>query len=746
MKVQLYAVCLGKEWEWRLTIHSQTDIQYWFEQYAADAGLVLFEPFISLGQGVRMLERLRGSEKGQKSHKKQKLQKLRNNENHEIHESHGNHVNYQSHENNVNNRNPQCQENNQNIQNDQKNQYSQNHQNQKADGHSVYESNDERMLGQLRQFANESSIPSNETFRLKRIHFEMWQKGVYPRIWLDVGLYTRVVEACSGRSLLVEEFQQLLVTIGVDLGIGDAWLSYLQLAHLNGDVEVCNGLEVNERRDWRQGFRKTTSYTCKRCGSGADRMFWSDCLHCGQACPYCEECLTMGRARFCSLLVIGRSREVAPYVVNTTGSLVGQGGVEVREGEEQEEQLRVYIEPWGLSEAQATASLEGMRYISGVAVEDSREKRTCHRRVGWPWSRARESSERAGADAEVKAKVNHQFPRRFLIWAVTGAGKTEMIFPLIHHTVARGGRVLIATPRKDVVLELQPRIGRAFADYNVVTLYGGSEQRWEQGQITIATTHQLLRFHEAFDLVIIDEIDAFPYHNNPMLTYAAAKVCKPNGTNILLSATPPRAVRQAVKRGKLPHVRVPVRFHRHPLPVPQLVSVPPLRKVVQSHIMPSSLFTKLLTSVERGAQVFIFVPNIQLVEPMVNLLKGKLNPDNSDSMVCVEGTSSKDLARTEKVQLFRNREIRVLVTTTILERGVTVPKSDVFIMDADSNLFDEAALVQMAGRAGRSKDDPAGMVYFAAKEVTQSQKEAIGQIKQMNRIARKQGYLKGGNE
>ena len=116
-----------------------------------------------------------------------------------------------------------------------------------------------------------------------------------------------------------------------------------------------------------------------------------------------------------------------------------------------------------------------------------------------------------------------------------------MIFPLIHHTVSKGGRVLIATPRKDVVLELQPRIGRAFADYSLVTLYGGSEQRWEQGQITIATTHQLLRFHKAFDLVIIDEIDAFPYHNNPMLAYAAAKVCKPSGTNILLSATPPRA-------------------------------------------------------------------------------------------------------------------------------------------------------------------------------------------------------------
>lgn len=641
MQVQLYAVCLGKEWEWRLTIHTQTDIQYWFEHYAADAGLVLFEPFISLGQGVRLLQKLNG-------------ERL----------------------------------------------------------------NDERkLLERLRQYVHECNIPIGETLRLRMIKFETWKKGEsgrthsnHPSGVLDANTYGKIVEACNGRSLLVEEFQQLLASAGIDLGIGDAWQSYLQLAQLNGDIEVANGLNVIERRDWRRGFRKMTKYTCKRCGSGAERMFWADCLHCGQACPYCEECLTMGRARFCSLLVIGRSGDGAPVRESMAVSEIradSRLGLGKEEGREAHEHLLAYIEPWSLSEAQARASLEGLRYI---------------------------------------CSGNHPAPRRFLIWAVTGAGKTEMIFPFIHHTVASGGRVLIATPRKDVVLELQPRIRHAFAEYSVVTLYGGSEQRWEQGQITIATTHQLLRFQEAFDLVIIDEIDAFPYHNNPMLAYAAAKVCKPNGVNILLSATPPKAIRRAAERGRLPHVRVPVRFHRHPLPVPQLVSVPPLWKLIQSGTLPSAIFAKLAASVERGAQVFVFVPNIQFVEPLVNLLRVKFSPDQRGGSICVEGTSSKDLARTEKVQHFRNREVRMLVTTTILERGVTVPKSDVFIMDTDSQLFDEAALVQMAGRAGRSKDDPAGKVYFAAKEITKSQKEAVRQINQMNRIARKQGYLRGGNE
>lgn len=83
----------------------------------------------------------------------------------------------------------------------------------------------------------------------------------------------------------------------------------------------------------------------------------------------------------------------------------------------------------------------------------------------------------------------------------------------------------------------------------------------------------------------------------------------------------------------------------------------------------------------------------------------------------------------------------MLVTTTILERGVTVPKSDVYILDANTRLFDDASLVQMAGRAGRSKDDPAGTVIFGAPEVNRAQKVAVHQIKRMNTIARRNGYL-----
>ncbi|RUT33775.1 DEAD/DEAH box helicase [Paenibacillus zeisoli] len=327
-------------------------------------------------------------------------------------------------------------------------------------------------------------------------------------------------------------------------------------------------------------------------------------------------------------------------------------------------------------------------------------------------------------------------PPRFLLWAVTGAGKTEMIFPLLRYVLDQGGRALVATPRRDVVLELAPRIAQAFPEEPVAVLYGGSTQRWEESRLVLATTHQLLRYHEAFDLVIIDELDAFPYHNDSMLAYAAENSCKRDGSFIFLSATPPKPMQHAAAAGRLPHAKVPARYHGHPLPVPRHVEAEPVERCLSRRHLPLQLVKALRLSVARGAQVFVFVSRIRHIKPLVAIIQAALG-----SGIPVEGTSSQDIHRADKVLAFRSGQIRVLLTTTILERGVTVARSDVFILDADSGLFDEASLVQMAGRAGRSKDDPNGNVIFASPQWTASQRGAIHQIKKMNRLARRGNYL-----
>ena len=49
-----------------------------------------------------------------------------------------------------------------------------------------------------------------------------------------------------------------------------------------------------------------------------------------------------------------------------------------------------------------------------------------------------------------------------LLWAVAGAGKTEMLFKGIEYALKNKQRVCIASPRIDVCLELAPRLQAAF--------------------------------------------------------------------------------------------------------------------------------------------------------------------------------------------------------------------------------------------------------------------------------------------
>ncbi|WP_246096451.1 DEAD/DEAH box helicase [Paenibacillus sinopodophylli] len=510
----------------------------------------------------------------------------------------------------------------------------------------------------------------------------------------------RAAAMVQGRALLRSEAHALLSGAGSPGAAAD-WSAMLQLAALLGLVRLSGSIAAENGGQSGALGRRRRERRCLRCGSGEASQHRTACASCGRICAYCTACLGMGRSRECELLVTGQR-----------SGLSGAEPCDAMMGKLPPIEQR--LRKWQLSPAQTAAAVKALTFVEEAYTNGP------HLPRGEPSS-----------------------PREFLLWAVTGAGKTEMIFPLVEAVLLRGGKALIATPRRDVVIELDPRIRKAFPSAAVVTLYGGSEQRWESGDITLATTHQLLRFYQGFDLVVVDELDAFPFAGDPLLHYAADKSCAPGAARLLLSATPPSELQRAAKRGKLPHARVPVRYHRHPLPVPKLLQTPAVKQMLQQRKLPPKLLSALRTSLARGAQLFVFVQQIAQTEAMAALLRAAL------PCLAVAATSSQDAERADKVLRFRARDIRVLVTTTILERGVTIPKSDVYILDADGRLFDEASLVQMAGRAGRSADDPFGHVYFCSRERNRPQQQAVSHIRTMNRIARKQGYLlpsgKGGS-
>nr|WP_230877110.1 helicase-related protein [Paenibacillus macerans] len=593
----------------------------------------------------------------------------------------------------------------------------------------------------------------------------------------------RLADALAGRSLLEAELQQLLAERLP--GLAPAWRSAAQLAHLQGRVRFTSGVGGTSRARGCEGprwRRARAALRCRRCGSEVHCR--TPCGACGsRGCAYCEACLALGRSRSCALLLRGSAGAEPPAAPQAAGGSAVAPTASL-------------LDRWGLSPAQRSAAGQALRFLSQPhesltpshkllpqshrpLPQPPKPLTRPHELLPQPPELLPQPPELLPQPPEPLTQVHEPLanlpeppaeqalaippgqpaaprsapfarllrllpfgrpadarPPRFLLWAVTGAGKTEMIFPLLRYVLDQGGRALVATPRRDVVLELAPRVAKVFPNVPMAVLYGGSEQRWEEARLFISTTHQLLRFYEAFDLVIIDELDAFPYHNDPMLEFAAEAACKRDGRFIFLSATPPPAMQREIRAGRLPHAKVPARFHGHPLPVPVRIAMDPVGTCLRRCSLPRSLLRPLEESVRRGAQIFVFVTRIRQIEPLTGLLRGCFPG------LPLAGTSSQDRERNRKVLEFREGKIRLLVTTTILERGVTVPRSDVYILDADSDLFDEASLVQMAGRAGRSKDDPNGTVIFASREWTKSQRGALRQIRWMNKAALRGGFLK----
>lgn len=322
-----------------------------------------------------------------------------------------------------------------------------------------------------------------------------------------------------------------------------------------------------------------------------------------------------------------------------------------------------------------------------------------------------------------------------LLWAVAGAGKTEMLFEGLAYALKNGKRVCIATPRVDVALELAPRLQQAFPTVQQSLLYGEMVEPYEYRQLVICTTHQLFRFKEAFDVLIIDEIDAFPFHLDKTLQFAANKARKEISAMIYLSATPDQSMQKEIKQNKLEATILPARYHGYKLPVPQTMSCSDWRKQVLQHFLKTSFGKEMNRRIENKRRFLIFAPNIEWMAKLEEVMR-KHYPHTSFAMVYAE-----DPHRKEKVMKMREGQVQFLISTTILERGVTFPNIDVFVIGAEDRIFTESALVQMAGRCGRAASHPMGDVIFFHDGQSLAMKKAIKQIKTMNKLAKKRGLI-----
>ncbi|WP_429970645.1 DEAD/DEAH box helicase [Fructilactobacillus sp. Tb1] len=310
-----------------------------------------------------------------------------------------------------------------------------------------------------------------------------------------------------------------------------------------------------------------------------------------------------------------------------------------------------------------------------------------------------------------------------LLWAVTGAGKTEISFAGIAWALAQGLRVCIASPRVDVCVELFPRYQEAFANTSMILLHGKSEEKYQYRQLTICTTHQLLRFKEAFDVLIIDEVDAFPYANNSSLQMAAKRAVKETGSLLLMTATPNPKLQQEYEISYLP-----LRFHRHLLPQIKLHFCFNWRRRIYEGKIAKKVIKKVLEKIAKQQRFLLFVPRIRDLQVVDEVLTKQYRGER-----CWQTVYSADEDRMEKVQAMRDEKLLFLITTTILERGVTFPGIDVIIFGGDDRVFSVSSLVQIAGRVGRKASRPTGDIDCYIGNYAKNVADARKQIAEMNR-------------
>ncbi|MCA0986848.1 DEAD/DEAH box helicase [Guptibacillus algicola] len=335
-------------------------------------------------------------------------------------------------------------------------------------------------------------------------------------------------------------------------------------------------------------------------------------------------------------------------------------------------------------------------------------------------------------EASNLVKLTIQENKKLLVWAVCGSGKTEVLFNGLEAAILENKTICIATPRTDVVLELLPRLRKVFPNIDISGLYAGSTDPLTS--FIISTTHQLVRYKNFFDVMIIDEVDAFPFEYDATLKYAVQKARKDCGALIYLTATPSKKILQQVNEQSLPHVRIPARFHRHPLPIPRYVWIGNWRKSIQKGKVPKLLIQWLKIQFDNKKPVMLFVPSIKLIEQLQYLLEAV--------GVSCEAVHSEDPERVEKVKNFRAAHYPLLLTTTILERGVTIENVSVGVLGAEAEIFTENALVQIAGRAGRSEKYPDGEIALFHFGKTNDMVLAVRHIKKMNIEAERRGWLK----
>ncbi|MFN2433531.1 MAG: transcription-repair coupling factor [Gemmatimonadota bacterium] len=339
-----------------------------------------------------------------------------------------------------------------------------------------------------------------------------------------------------------------------------------------------------------------------------------------------------------------------------------------------------------------------------------------------PWQRALETSflyedtpDQAAATEAFKADMESRRPMDRLLCGDVGYGKTEVAIRAAFKAVQDGKQVAVLVPTTVLAAQHLETFRERLADFPVrVEALSRFRSRKEQqavlkdlarGEVDILIgTHRLLSRDVAYrelGLVVVDEEQRFGVRHKErlrklkgaidVLTLTATPI--PRTLYFSLSGIRDMSLIQTPPRDRIPVVTVVATF--------------------DEDLIKDALRREL----DRGGQVFFIHNRVETIEE-VGRLVARMVPEARVEVA----HGQMDEANLEAVMVrFFHGEIDVLVSTTIVESGLDVPRANTLVVNR-ADRFGLSELYQLRGRVGRSHRR--AYAYFLAPPRTQMTEEA----------------------
>ena len=314
-----------------------------------------------------------------------------------------------------------------------------------------------------------------------------------------------------------------------------------------------------------------------------------------------------------------------------------------------------------------------------------------------------ETPDQAAAIAAVKKDLAAQKPMDRLICGDAGYGKTEVAMRAAFIAAMNGRQTAVLAPT--TVLAEQhfetftsrfdgtPIRIESVSRFQSAATHKGTFQRLATGACDIVIgTHAILSSKIAFrdlGLIIIDEEQRFGVRHKEFL-----KRLRATADVLTLSATPiPRTLYLSMTGARdLSLIRTPPR---------ERVAVE--TKVVRD--LPDIVRSAIEAEIARGGQVFFLHNRVSTIGKTEKHL-AQICP-GARIVVAHGQMDAKTLAR--KMRDFERGKFDILLSTTIVESGIDIPRANTIIVD-HAEMFGLADLYQLRGRVGRSSRE--GHAYF----------------------------------